>query len=80
MFPCLVFYWVLFWSIVQVFCLPAIIINVENIENNQNLFSWLVNQHIRMISEASCDTEDCSNDAENSDLITGINSILQYDP
>ncbi len=23
MFPCLVFYWVLFWSIVPVFCLPA---------------------------------------------------------
>jgi len=23
------------------------------------------NQHIRMISEGSCDTEDCSNDAEN---------------
>ncbi len=29
------------------------------------------NQHIRMISEGSCDTEDCSNDAENSALITG---------
>ncbi len=30
--------------------------------------SWAVNQHIRMISEGSCDTEDCSNDAENSAL------------
>ncbi len=30
------------------------------------------NQHIRMISEGSCDTEDWSNDAENTDLITGI--------
>ncbi len=29
-----------------------------------------------MISEGSCDTEDWSNDAENSDLITGINYIL----
>lgn len=36
----------------------------------------LENQHIRMISEGSCDTEDCSNDAENSALIT--NCILQY--
>jgi len=26
------------------------------------------NQHIRLISEGSCDTEDWSNDAENSDL------------
>ncbi len=28
--------------------------------------SWAANQHIRMISEGSCDTEDWSNDAENS--------------
>ncbi len=28
-----------------------------------------------MISEESCDTEDWSNDAENSVLITGINYI-----
>ncbi len=34
--------------------------------------------NIRMISEGSCDTEDWSNDAENSALITGINYILQY--
>ncbi len=26
---------------------------------------WAANQHIRMISEGSCDTEDWSNDAEN---------------
>ncbi len=32
--------------------------------DNQN-DSWAANQHIRMISEESCDTEDCSNDAEN---------------
>ncbi len=31
-----------------------------------------------MISEDSCDTEDWSNDAENSALITGINYILKY--
>ncbi len=31
-----------------------------------------------MISEESCDTEDWSNDAENSALITGINYILTY--
>ncbi len=30
--------------------------------------SWAANQHIRMISEESCDTEDWSNDAENSEL------------
>jgi len=31
-----------------------------------------------MISEGSCDTEDWSNDAENTDLITGINYTLLY--
>ncbi len=31
-----------------------------------------------MISEGSCDTEDWSNDAENSALITEINYIFQY--
>ncbi len=41
--------------------------------SNKNYF-----QHIRMISEGSCDTEDCSNDAENSALITGINYIFKY--
>ncbi len=34
------------------------------------------NQHIRMISEGSCDTEDWSNAAENIALITGINYIF----
>ncbi len=43
----------------------------------RNIF-WAANQHIRMISEGSCDTEDCSYDAENSALITGINYILKY--
>ncbi len=27
--------------------------------------SWAANQHIKMISEGSCDTEDWRNDAEN---------------
>ncbi len=31
-----------------------------------------------MISEGSCDTEDWSNDAENSALITEINYILRF--
>ncbi len=31
-----------------------------------------------MISEGSCDTEDRSNDAENSALITWIKYILKY--
>ncbi len=31
-----------------------------------------------MISEGSCDTEDWTNDAENSALITGIHGILNY--
>ncbi len=47
------------------------------------LFStWLIirnvsKQHIQIISEGSCDTEDWSNVAENSALITGINYILK---
>ncbi len=38
--------------------------------------NWAANQHIRMISEGSCDTENWSNDAENSALITEINYII----
>ncbi len=38
----------------------------------------IINQHSRMISEGSCDTEDWSNDAQNSALITEINYILKY--
>jgi len=41
--------------------------------------SWATNQHIRMISEGSCDTEDWHcNDAENSVDITGLNHALKY--
>jgi len=32
----------------------------------RTFFFEAINQHIRMISEGSCDTEDWSNDAENS--------------
>ncbi len=39
------------------------------------LFS--ANQHTRMISDGSCDTEDWSYDAKNSALNTAINYILQ---
>ncbi len=52
----------------QLFSRLTVIINV----------SWAANQHIVMISEGSCDTEDWSNDAENKALITGINYILIY--
>jgi len=31
-------------------------------------FFWTANQRIRMIYESSCDTEDWSNDAENSNM------------
>ncbi len=55
----------------------ANIIDVENSCLIRNV-SWAANQYIRMISEESCDTEDWSNDAENSDLITAINYILKY--
>jgi len=33
---------------------------------------------LKLISEGSCDTEDWSNDAENTALITGINYILKH--
>jgi len=42
------------------------------------MFLKAANQHIRMISEGSCDTEDWGNDAENKALITGINYIIKY--
>ncbi len=52
--------------------------NMKQHINNNNHVSWAANQHIRMISEGSCDTEGWSNDAENSALIKRINYILQY--
>ncbi len=44
-------------------------------EAAQRFPTLIIKPHIRMISEGSCDTEDCSNDAENSALIIGINYI-----
>ncbi len=38
--------------------------------------SWAADPHILMISDGSRDTEDWSNDAENTALITRINYIL----
>ncbi len=35
---------------------------------NNMKFYWAANQHINMISEGSCDTQDRNNDAENSAL------------
>jgi len=37
--------------------------------------TWASNQHIRMISEGSCDAEDRSNDA---DYIYNYNYVLKY--
>ncbi len=47
-------------------------------EHLNNHLAMSCQQHIRVISEGSCDTEDWSNDAENSALIKGINYILKY--
>ncbi len=45
---------------------------------NKKNFEKQPNQHIRMISEGSCDTEDWSNEDENSALPSGIKYILKY--
>jgi len=39
--------------------------------SKKKIKSVCVEHHIRVICEGSCDTEDWSNDAENSALITG---------
>ncbi len=39
--------------------------------------AWASNQHIKMISEGSRDTEDWSNDAENSALHQILNYIFE---
>ncbi len=53
-------------------------INVFNIDNNHKCF--LSSRSVVYYYDfwRSCDTEDWSNDAENTALITGINYILQY--
>ncbi len=66
---------------------------LQKISNNilffKNAFFFLLSIHQKkksndvheqkqhMISEGSCDTEDWSNDAENTALISGINYILK---
>ncbi len=50
---------------------------VFNFDNKK--VSWAPKQHIKMISEGSCDTEDWSNDCwKFSFAITRINYILKY--
>ncbi len=50
----------------------------KNIKQHNGFQHWAANQYIRMISEGSCDTEDWSDDAENSALITEINYFKIY--
>ncbi len=45
----------------------------------RNVF-WAANQHIRMISEESCDTEDWSNDAENTAAHHSNQLHFKYNP
>ncbi len=52
--------------------------NIKQHNYFNNTVSWAANQHIRMISEGSHDTEDWSTNAENSALITRINYISYY--
>jgi len=40
--------------------------------------SWAANPHIRVISEGSCDSEDWSNDAENSQEYKMENANINY--
>jgi len=48
---------------------PTKLLSTTNVLNLRNV-SWAANQHIQMISEGSCDTEDSSKDAENPALTT----------
>ncbi len=41
-------------------------------KNKKCYGTWAANLHIKMISEGPCDTEDWSNDAENSALISPL--------
>ncbi len=50
----------------------------KNPEKKKLFSTSAANHHIRMISEGSCDTEDWSNDADNSALITEINYIWKH--
>ncbi len=52
---------IIFIKVLRSTLFPTLIIIIINV-------SWAANQHIRMITKGSCDTEDWSNDAENSAL------------
>ena len=65
------------FTLIKAFWKKNLYTTVFNIENN-NTYLLSINHHIRMISEGSCDTEDWSNDAENSTLITEINYYVKY--
>ncbi len=43
---------------------------IKNASYKNKNVHWEPNQHIRMISEGSCDAEDWSNDAENSAFVS----------
>ncbi len=49
----------------------------KNIKQQKPFPTLIINQNIILISEGSCDTEDWSNDAENSTLITEISFKLK---
>ncbi len=49
--------------------------NCFNIDNNKHCFFGAPAQHIRMISKGSYETEDRSNDAENSALLSLISFL-----
>ncbi len=53
----------------------TMVFNIDLLKIN---VSWAANQHIRMISEGSCDTEDWSNDAENSALLSYTKKKYYY--
>ncbi len=85
---CVTFKFFFFWWIYRLFLSENCFYTIfSSVYEAAQLFSTLIiirnvsraaNRHIRMISEGSCDTEDWSNDAENSALITEINYILKY--
>ncbi len=53
------------------------ILTIFNTDNNEKYFLSSKSAYYYDFWR-SCDTDDCSNDAENTDLITEINYILKY--
>ncbi len=68
----------IFKSFIYQRILKKSITGFQKYEAAQLFPTLIINQHIRQISEGSCDTEDWTNDAENTALITEINYILKY--